>query len=244
LRRVLSVAAALGLAIGSGWVAARAYYVAFEGDVVSAATMQPAPARLAPSEQEEDPSDPPAPLPVFAVAGGVRLRLPAVRPVALAYHEASMPRRVTLRPLGSCVVCRNRSKFRPPRVGPSELEYMVMDTRGRAESATSAVDVVVRRWHWVRSPVSGRVWRIRGYRLYGRYPDVRVAILPDGRPDRLVVLIHLRDVSVRPGERVIASRSVLGRARLFPFESHVDRYVRGRLPHVHIEVKRPPVRRS
>jgi hypothetical protein len=244
VRWALSVVAALGLAIGSGWLVAQAYFWAVEGEAATAAVELPAPSTADVRGPDEAASTSPTRLPVFAIAGGLRLRLPATRPVALAYHEASMPRRVALHPLGSCLVCRNRWKFRPPRVGPSELEYMVMDTRGRAAAATSAVDVVVRRWHRVRAPVTGRVWSLRHYRLYGRYPDVRVAIVPDGRSDRLVVLIHLRDPRVRPGDRVVVSQTVLGWARQFPFESQVDRYVKGRFPHVHIEVKRPPARRS
>ena len=244
MRRALSVIAALALSIGSGWVAARAYLWAVEGQPITAAAAVPAPPPPGSTEPEEESSDLPSDLPVFAIAGGVRLRLPDARPVALAYHEASMPRRMVLRPLGSCAICRNRGKFRPSRVGPSELEYMVMDSRGRPEPATSAVDVVLHRTDRVLSPVTGRVWSVRRYRLYGRYRDVRVAILPEGRRDRLVIVIHLRDVTVRRGEQVVASQTVLGRARRFPFLSQVDRYVRGRFPHVHIEVKRPPARRS
>lgn len=244
MRRTLSVIAALALSIGSGWVAARAYLWAVEGQPITAAAAVPAPPPPGSTEPEEESSDLPPDLPVFAITGGVRLRLPDARPVALAYHEASMPRRMVLRPLGSCAICRNRGKFRPPRVGPSELEYMVMDSRGRPEPATSAVDVVLHRTDRVLSPVTGRVWSVRRYRLYGRYRDVRVAILPEGRRDRLVIVIHLRDVTVRRGEQVVASQTVLGRARRFPFLSQVDRYVRGRFPHVHIEVKRPPARRS
>jgi hypothetical protein len=244
LRRVLAVAASFALAVGSGWVAARAYYLAFEAHTHSAAAELPVPSRAELPGPEESLAEPPPSLRAFAVAGGVRLRLPVTRPRALAYHEASMLGRVVLRPLGSCVKCRNGWKFRPPRVGHSDLEYMVMDTRGRATAATSAVDVVVRRSDRVVSPVTGRVWRARRYQLYGRYPDVRVVIVPDGRPNRLVVIIHLRDVRVRRGERVVASQTVLGWARRFPFESHVDRYVRGRFPHVHIEVKRPVSRRG
>lgn len=244
MRRALSVFAALTLSIGSGWVAARAYLWAVEGPPVTAAAEVPAPSGLAgPELEEEGASDLPPELPVFAVAGGVRLRLPDARPVALAYHEASMPRRVVLRPRGSCAVCRNRRKFRPPQVGPSELEYMIMDSRGRPAPATSAVDVVLRRSDRVLSPVTGRVWGVRRYRLYGRYPDMRVTIVPEERPDRLVVVIHLRDVRVQSGDQVVASQTVLGRARRFRFLSQVDRYVRGRFPHVHIEVKRPPARR-
>jgi hypothetical protein len=244
LRRVLSVLAALALSIGSGWVAARAYLWAVEGPVTAAAAVPAPPPPGSTEPEEESASAVPPDLPVFAVAGGVPLRMPDARPVALAYHEASMPRRVVLRPLGSCAVCRNRGKYRPPQVGPSELKYMVMDSRGRPAPATSAVDVVLHRTDRVLSPVTGRVWKVRKYRLYGRYRDVRVAILPEGRRDRMVIVIHLRDVRVRRGQRVVASQTVLGQARRFPFLSQVDRYVRGRFPHVHIEVKRPPARRS
>ena len=246
MRRALSVIAALALSIGSGWVAARAYLWAVEGPPDTAAAEVPAPPpALGSSEPDAAGSSELAQeLPVFAVAGGVPLRLPDARPVALAYHEASMPRTVVLRPRGSCTVCRNRGKFQPPQVGPSDLEYMVMDSRGRPKPATSAIDVVLHRADRVLSPVTGRVWSVRRYRLYGRYRDVRVAILPEGRRDRLVIVIHLREVGVRRGDQVIASQTVLGRARRFPFLSQVDRYVRGRFPHVHIEVKRPPARRS
>lgn len=245
MRRALSILAALALSIGSGVVAARAYLWAVDGRPFAAAAEVPAPpAPPSPEPNEEGSSDLPPDLPVFAVAGGLRLHLPDARPVALAYHEASMPHRVVLRPRGSCAVCRNRGKYRPSQVGPSELEYMVMDSRGRPAPATSAVDVVLHRADRVLAPVTGRVWSVRRYRLYGRYRDVRVAILPEGRRDRLVIVIHLRDVKVRRGEQVVASQTVLGRARRFPFLSQVDRYARGRFPHVHIEVKRPPARRS
>jgi hypothetical protein len=244
VRRALSIIAALALSIGSGWVAARTYLWAVEGRPLIASAEVARPPLPAPPEPAEESSPALHPvLPVFAVAGGVRLRLPEARPVALAYHEASMPRYVVLRPRGSCVVCRNRGKYRTAQVGPSRLEYMVMDSRGRVASATSAVDVVLHRGDRVLSPVTGRVWRVRRYRLYGRYHDVRVALRPEGRRERMVIVIHLRDVRVRRGEPVFASQTVLGRPRRFPFLSQVDRYVGGRFPHVHIEVKRPPARR-
>jgi hypothetical protein len=83
------------------------------------------------------------------------------------------------------------------------------------------------------------VARVKGYRLYWRYPDVRVEIRPEGVPDRRVVLIHLARVRLRPGDRVQASVTRIGEVRRFRFESQVDRYVRGRHPHVHMEVKDP-----
>lgn len=113
-----------------------------------------------------------------------------------------------------------------------------MDSRGRPFPATSAVDIVVRTGTPVLAPVTGTVRNVKRYRLYRRYPDIRVAIAPDADPSRRVVLIHLRGVTLQRGDRVEASKTVIGRVRSFSFESQVDRYVHGSFPHVHIEVRR------
>jgi hypothetical protein len=182
------------------------------------------------------------PLPAFAVGDRVRLRLPAEHLVAVAFHEASYDDSVRLRPLGVCGVCRNLWKFTPPRPIDRDLRYMVMDSRGRSQPATSAADVVVERNAVIVSPVDGVVRRVKRYRLYGRYRDIRVEIRPEGVRRRKVVMLHLTHVSLRRGDQVQATVTRVGRARRLPFESQVDRYVRGRYPHVHLEVKRPAAR--
>lgn len=141
--------------------------------------------------------------------------------------------------MGHCSVCRNRLKFSPPEPGDTDLEYIVTDTRGRETSATSAADVVLPRGANVFAPVTGIVTGLRRYRLYNRYPDVRVEITPDQAPHRRVVLLHLDAVGVHRGQQVEASVTRIGSVRGFPFESQVDRYIRGRYPHVHMEVKDP-----
>jgi hypothetical protein len=180
----------------------------------------------------------PGPLPVFASSDGVRLRLVSGRALAIAFHEASYRDATALRPWGECVVCRNRTKFTPP---PSrgDLSYLVTDTRGRRTPATSAADIVLPRGQAVLAPVSGRVTAVKRYRLYYRYPDVRVEIRPAAVPERRVVLIHLAGVRLAKGDAVEASVTKIGAVRRFPFESQVDRYVGGRYPHVHLEVKNP-----
>jgi hypothetical protein len=183
-------------------------------------------------------------LAVFAVGEGVRLRLPATSPVATAFHEASYRDAVRLRPFGVCRVCRNRWKYTPPPPLDRSLSYMVMDTRGRSQPATSAVDIVVRRRTEIVSPVDGVVRRVKRYRLYGRYRDIRVEIRPKGERRRRVVMLHLSHVRLRRGDRVEASVTRIGQARKLPFESQVDRYVPDRYPHVHVEVKRPASRRG
>ena len=180
----------------------------------------------------------PGPLPVFASSDGVLIRLVSGRALAIAFHEASYRDAIALRPWGECVVCRNRTKFTPP-APRGDLSYLVTDTRGRRTPATSAADIVLPRGEAVLAPVSGRVTAVKRYRLYSRYPDVRVEIRPAAVPERRVVLIHLAGVRLANGDAVEASVTKIGSVRRFPFESQVDRYVGGGYPHVHLEVKNP-----
>lgn len=131
-------------------------------------------------------------LPVFARDRGVVLRLIAEDSVAVGFHEAARKGAETLRPSGVCAICRNRTKFRPSTTKQRDLPYIVMDSRGRPSPATSAVDIVVRTGTPVLAPITGTVRNVKRYRLYRRYPDIRVAIAPDADPGRRVVLIHLR----------------------------------------------------
>ena len=191
---------------------------------------------------EPSPLVPPAAgpsLPVFARSDGMALHLVSADAVGVAFHEASYRDATELRPVGRCSVCRNRRKFSPSEHGETDLEYIVTDTRGRQTPATSAADVVVPRGADVFAPVTGIVTGLRHYRLYRRYPDVRVEITPALAPDRLVVLLHLDAVAVHRGQQVDASVTKIGSVRGFPFESQVDRYIRGGYPHVHLEVKDP-----
>jgi hypothetical protein len=229
----------LGVAGASLWAVG---FLAFQ----PASTAGPVP-RVAPSPQ---PAPLPTPvsvegeelLPSFAVGDRIRLRLPAEDLVAVAFHEASYDDSVRLRPFGVCRVCRNLWKFTPPRPIDRDLRYIVMDSRGRSQPATSAADVVVERNAVIVSPVDGVVRRVKKYRLYGRYRDIRVEIRPEGVRRRRVVMLHLSHVRLRRGDHLQASVTRIGLARKLPFESQVDRYVRGRYPHVHLEVKRPAAR--
>jgi hypothetical protein len=199
----------------------------------------PAPAaipQVAPSPLVPD-AEAGAPLPVFATAGQVRLRLVSAQPVVVAFHEASYDDALALRPTGLCGRCQNPTKFVPPPPRDPSLRYLVTHSRGRDTPATSAADLVLPKGTPVLSPVDGTVVRVRRYRLYRRYRDMRLEIKPTGIPERRVVLLHLGAVRVRPGDAVAASITVLGTPRQLPFESQVDRYVRGRYPHVHLEVK-------
>ncbi|HEX2089873.1 MAG TPA: M23 family metallopeptidase [Actinomycetota bacterium] len=173
----------------------------------------------------------------FATVNGLTLRLPARRPKAVAYHEAAFRAALGLKPLGRCARNVNRYKFDCPRstVGP---KYVVMSSRGRVHPATSAVDVAMSRSSPVVSPVNGRVFKIRPYSLYGRYRDYRISLIPRDRPDLAVVIIHLRRLAVRPGDRLVAGTTEIGLPRRLPFHSQVNSYVGWGVSHIHLEVKR------
>lgn len=172
----------------------------------------------------------------FAAVDGLHLQLPYPRPLYVGFHEASRAEALALDPVGRLIANDNPTKFTPgeDRPGPS---YRVLSSRGRARPATSAVDVVLPQGSLVASPISGRVVEVRDYALYGRLRDWRVVVEPEGRPDLHVVLIHLEQPRVRPGDRVVAGSTVLAGVRLLPMPSHVDYALNARHPHVHIEVK-------
>lgn len=179
--------------------------------------------------------------PVFAVVHGQELLLPARNAIIVGFHEASYPVAFPMAPVGNLLVDDNLGKFDVvPAVGvpAAAPNYVIMSSRGRPHAATSAVDIVPADGEPVLSPVTGTVVRAEAYDLYGKYRDNRVEIVPDGRPDLTVTMLHVWKLRVKPGERVIAGESAIAKAATkFPFNSHVDVYAGGHPPHVHIEAK-------
>ena len=88
------------------------------------------------------------------------------------------------------------------------------------------------------SPVTGHVAKVKPYRLYGAFRDIELTLVEDGRPDYVVIVIHIAHVGVRAGDALVAGRTPLGVVRDLPFESQVNDYVGEGIQHVHIEVKR------
>jgi len=179
----------------------------------------------------------------FADVAGISLFIPARHVLLIGYHEAVEPEALTLHPLGRCEGNRQRPRYRcgPPEPGP---RYTIMHSRHRHQSPTSAVDVAMPRNEAVRSPVTGTVASVRTYWLYGQVLDDRLVLIPRGRRDLRVILLHIRDVRVRRGQRVVAGATPVATVRALPFASEVNRYVGPGISHVHIEVKRvgPPGR--
>lgn len=154
--------------------------------------------------------------PVMATTSGIRIFAPSPRPVHVGWHQSS----------GRSSLPMNA------RIGAK------MPSRGRGTAGTSAVDVAMQPGDAVRAPVTGRVVAVQPYRLYGRYSDYRIRIVPDDNPRMLVTAIHVANPQVRPGQRVQGGADVIaGEARKFPFWSQIDGLGgRGR-GHVHVELR-------
>jgi murein DD-endopeptidase MepM/ murein hydrolase activator NlpD len=171
----------------------------------------------------------------FAAFEELELELPDAA-VAVGFHESGTPGSLSLRPLGAPV--RNENLPRMPQAPVSEgVDYMILPTRGRPNTPTSAIDVSMRPGQTVASPVTGTVVAANAYSLYGKTPDELVFVQPDARPDLVVVMMHLEGLEVQVGDRVESGTSPIARtARLLPFSSQIDQYA-GTLPHMHVEVR-------
>lgn len=178
--------------------------------------------------------------PVLGRVGSLLVHVPAQEAVLISYHEAAYAEASPIAPLGMLRANENPTRHLSHEDHPDGIEFHVQVSRGRANGPTSAVDVVLPPGVEVRAPVSGTITEVRPYQLYGAHDDVRIELQPDGAADHAVVLIHVQDVVVRPGDRVEIGDVLAGGARTFPFAAVVDRQTEPeRYGHVHMEVKQP-----
>ncbi len=155
----------------------------------------------------------------FATAGGVDLYLPGFGPYYVGFHQSASG--------GGHV-----------QSATHDVATDVLPSRGRGTNRASAVDVVLRPGDDVIAAVSGEVIEATEYRLYGKYRDVRVSIVPDADPSTVVTMLHMQGLQVAVGDRVEAGRTVVAdSARTFPFASQIDRFSGQSWGHVHIEAR-------
>lgn len=174
---------------------------------------------------------------VIASADGIELVTSSATTRMVGYHQAGSRRALALHPRGSPISNRNVGRYAAPPPTPG-LDYAILWNRHRGTHPTSAVDLAMAPGHPVPSPVSGTVARVKPYALYGRYPDLMVTIVPDGAPDRRVVVMHLDVTTVKPGDRVVAGHTPIAkRARRLPFPSQIDKLAGPGTVHVHTEVR-------
>ncbi|MGH2723912.1 MAG: hypothetical protein ACRDI0_06535 [Actinomycetota bacterium] len=173
----------------------------------------------------------------WSEAPDVALFVPSRSLVGIGFHQSLFGSAVALRPHGKLHRNDHGGFTAPaPTDGPG---YAVMGSRGRGTPATSAADLVVGSHTKVTSPVHGVVTRVRRYLLYCHTPDWQVLIRPAGRPDLVVMVLHLASVHVSKGDRVAAGVTGLGKAAGNDAASaQANAYFPDQHPHVHIEVER------
>ena len=161
----------------------------------------------------------------FARAGRVHLHHPAAVVDVVGLHQSGNRTAVPLAP------------------SPLAVDPTLLWSRGRGTDRRSAADIVVPPRHDLRSPVTGTVVEATRYRLYCKYDDDRLIILPDADPSVSVAVLHIAELKVKVGDRVEAGVTPIAkRARVLPFQSQVDALEPGApWPHVHIEVNSPAV---
>jgi hypothetical protein len=168
---------------------------------------------------------------------GIVLFEPTRGLVGVGFHESLFRTARALRPHGRLRLNDNRAKFRPPAESTDGPRYVVMGTRRRPTPATSSADLVVGSRSAVLSPVNGYVVRVRRYLLYCRSPDWQVVIRPDGRPDAVVMVLHITNIPVARGDRVVAGVTRIGRSWLNDGPgAQENEYFPDGYPHVHIEI--------
>lgn len=166
----------------------------------------------------------------YATVGAVTVHYPTNAVAHVGFHESNRGGGLQQVPMGD------------PAGTSVSAAYTTMPSRNRGTPARSAADIVVHPMADVRAPVTGTVLRAGNYTLYCTYRDGYAVIRPDTAPHLEVGVLHITNVSVRPGDRVAAGVTPLAdKATKFSFSSQVDDYTAAPLPHVHIEVVDPTI---
>lgn len=158
--------------------------------------------------------------PVVGSIEGVPLHLPSRDVLLAGWHQAAGPTAL-------------------PMDRGSEEVAVDLPSRGRPFHPHSALDVAVTPGTEALSPVTGTVVEVSPYVLYGKHPDTRIVIQPDGAPHLGVGVLHVTGPLVTVGQEVTVGTPLAAEATQFPFSSQIDRFA-GRAPHIHIEVKAIP----
>jgi murein DD-endopeptidase MepM/ murein hydrolase activator NlpD len=187
--------------------------------------------------------------PIFAHYKTLNLHLPVpmMRLTEIGFHQASyawaLPMKTSLKDANLSVVGKTKTTNRNRAAQPSGPNAFMTGSvirmwRNRPGKPNTAADVGAFAGTTVLSPVSGTVVRIKSYKLYGRYPDYEMHIIPDGTSGLDVVMIHLTDLSCSPGDHVIGGVTPVAKIRKFSdkFHDQLADYTQSPGDHVHIQV--------
>lgn len=182
----------------------------------------------------------PAPIAEFQ---GVRIHEISDKTKLVGFHEAAYNIALPMTPTDPPTVNHGAGNVASHREGHARVaDLLVLPTRLRDTAPNSALDVAVKAGERVLAPIDGTVTAVRHYRLYGKYPDTRIEIVPKGRPDLQLTVLHVSHPFVKVGDKIVGGKTPFaGHATAFPFESQIDRFSEARTgsshPHVHMEFK-------
>lgn len=189
------------------------------------------------------------PTPYFARYGKLLLRLPVPLDdlTEVGFHQASYeyarPLQTRLPDANLTLAAKNKGTGRDLSKQSSAADAWLVGTvirmwRARPGRPNTAADVGGLAGTPILSPVTGTIVKIKSYKLYGRYPDYEVHIHADGFDDVDVVMIHVKDLTVAPGDKVIAGITQIGCIRKFSdkFHDQLADYTKGGGDHVHMAV--------
>ena len=110
--------------------------------------------------------------------------------------------------------------------------------RARPGKPDTAVDVGASPGSDVFAPITGTVVKVKHFKLYERFNDIEVHIQPENRPTLDLVMIHLDDVTVAPGDRVVEGTTRIAAVRKIDkrIASQLRSYTKNRGYHTHMQL--------
>lgn len=189
------------------------------------------------------------PTPIFASYRKLKLRLPVPvkRLTEIGFHQAAyayaLPMKTPLPDAKLSSAGNRRGTHRDISEQPTGEDAVLVGKvlrmwRPRPGRPDTAADVGAKPGTAVLSPVTGTVVKVKRYKLYGKWTDYEIHIQPDGYPQLDVVMIHVKNVSVKPGERVEAGLTRVAAVRKLSdkFYDQLGSYTKGGGDHVHLQV--------
>lgn len=191
------------------------------------------------------------PTPFFASYRSLQLRLP-IDPdelTALAFHQAAGPSALAMTSLVPDADMKLAAELKavpplPDGAGRGSATWAGSCLRlwrsNRSGEPDTAADLGADPGTAVWSPVTGVVVQVKAYKLYGTHDDFEIHIKPDGWDDVDVVLIHVDDVRVEPGDRVFAGATRIASVRRMSdkIDLQLGGYTDNGGDHVHMQLNR------
>ena len=170
---------------------------------------------------------------------GVAIHFPALPDDMLdvGFHQAYNPKAYSFVPTMKTLPIAKPAATERLLAADSSLRLFEQALRGRGSPIRSAADCAVRPNSQLVSPVTGKVTLLKHYKLEGRIDDLQLEIEPDGAPLLRVVMIHIRNVTVKVGDRVVGGVTPVATVRHLTLDSSVNRYLPvSPADHTHIQV--------